>query len=59
MRYTSDPDHKRFYAQADLRRLDARWQLQSLFAAPLGFASEALSNSVRQYCLVATYRKVG
>ncbi len=57
--YDSDPDHKRFYAQADLRQLDARWQLQSLFAAPLGFASEALSNSVRQYCLVATYRKVG
>jgi len=57
--YDSDPDHTRFYAQTDLRQLDARWQLQSLFSAPFGFTSEALSNSVRQYCLVATYRKVG
>jgi len=56
--YDSDPDHKRFYTQADLRQLDARWQLKSLFATPFGFTSETLSNSVRQYCLVATYRKV-
>lgn len=56
--YASDSDHKRFYAQSDLRHLDARWQLQRLFAAPFGVTSEALSNAVKQYCLVATYRKI-
>jgi len=56
--FDSDPDHKRFYAHSDLRQLDARWQLQSLFATPFGFSSESLSNAVRQYCLVATYRKI-
>lgn len=54
-----DLDHKRFYAQSDLRQLDARWQLQSVFAAPFGVTSEILSDAVRQYCLVATYRKIG
>lgn len=55
--YASDTDHKRFYAQADLRQLDTRWQLQRMFSAPFFVQSEALSRSVRQYCLVATYRK--
>ncbi len=54
-----DLDHKRFYAQSDLRQLDARWQLQSVFAAPFGVTIEVLSNAVRQYCLVAIYRKIG
>jgi len=54
-----DLDHKRFYAQSDLRQWDARWQLQGVFAAPFGVTSEILSDAVRQYCLVATYRKIG
>ena len=57
--FALDLDHKRFYAQSDLRQLDARWQLQSVFAAPFGVTSETLSNALKQYCLVAAYRKIG
>lgn len=55
--YRSDEDHKIFYDAAALTHLDERWSLQSLFSIPFLFRSEKLSNSVRQYCLVATYRK--
>lgn len=55
--YQSDADHKIFYDAKALRRLDDRWSLQNLFATPFGFRSEKLSTSIRQYCLVATYRK--
>lgn len=55
--YSSDPDHKRFYSQTELRQLDHRWKLQHLFAVPSWFTSELMSSSVRQYCLVATYQK--
>jgi SAM-dependent methyltransferase len=55
--YASDADHKRFYAQADLRQLDPRWQLKRLFCLPFFLTSDSLSKSVKQYCLVATYQK--
>lgn len=55
--YRSDADHKIFYDAEALRQLDERWTLQSLFATPFIFRSEKLSSSVRQYCLVATYKK--
>lgn len=56
--YESDDDHKVFYDAEALRLLDDRWQLQSLFSTPFLFKSEKLSRSVKQYCLVATYRKI-
>jgi SAM-dependent methyltransferase len=55
--YASDDDHKQFYDAEALRHLDERWSLQNLFSIPFLFKSQALSKSVRQYCLVAIYRK--
>lgn len=52
-----DPDHKVFYDAEALKRLDARWEIQSLFSIPFFFRSERLSESIRQYCLVAIYKK--
>lgn len=56
--YASDGDHKKFYDEKALRLLDDRWSLQSLFSTPFLFIFERLSRSVKQYCLVATYKKV-
>jgi SAM-dependent methyltransferase len=56
--YASDADHKRFYDAEGLRSLDPRWSCLSIFSLPFIFISEQLSKSVKQYCLVATYRKV-
>lgn len=56
--YVSDDDHKKFYDAEALRQLDDRWLLQSLFSTPFYFTSEKLSKSVRQYCLVATFKKI-
>ena len=56
--FASDDDHKKFYDAAALRLLDQRWELLSLFSTPFIFSSEKLSKSVKQYCLVATYRKL-
>lgn len=56
--FASDDDHKKFYDAETLRLLDERWQLLSLFSIPFIFTSEKLSKSVKQYCLVATYRKI-
>ena len=56
--FESDPDHKQFYDAAALRLLDQRWQLQRLFSIPLLFNSEKLSRAVKQYCLVAMYKKI-
>lgn len=56
--FQSDLDHKKFYGECDLKILDARWQLTKLFSTPFFFQNEKLSSSVKQYCLVAVYRKV-
>ncbi len=55
--YASDDDHKRFYGEAELRQLDPRWRLTRLLATPSGLQSALLSRRMRQYCLVAVYRK--
>lgn len=55
--FKTDPDHKRYYDAAALRRLDERWSLIRLFSMPFFLLNDTLSNAVRQYCLVATYRK--
>lgn len=56
--HESDSDHKNFYDEKALRSLDDRWSLQSLFSTPFLLVVEKLSRSVKQYCLVATYKKV-
>jgi len=56
--FKADSDHKVFYGVDDLKVLDERWKLISLFSMPFFFLNEKLSASVKQYCLVATYRKV-
>ena len=56
--FKSDSDHKRYYDPEALRLLDERWMLQSLFSTPFLFRSEKFSCFVRQYCLVATYKKI-
>jgi SAM-dependent methyltransferase len=56
--YASDGDHRKFYDEKGLKLLDDRWSLQRLFSTPFLLTFETLSRSVRQYCLVATYKKV-
>jgi SAM-dependent methyltransferase len=56
--YQSDADHKKFYGEEELRRLNERWQLVSLYSTPFFRTCENLSRSVKQYCLVATYKKI-
>ena len=55
--FAADPDHRVFYTEEALRRLDRRWTLLHLFSLPLLVPSRVVSNSLRQYCLVAIYRK--
>jgi SAM-dependent methyltransferase len=56
--FQSDSDHKVFYNFDKLRKLDGRWQLVNSFSIPFIFKSERLSKSLKQYCIVATYRKI-
>lgn len=55
--FESDKDHKIFYSSEELRQLDPRWKMINLFSIPFIFTSKKLSKSVRQYCLVAIYKK--
>ena len=55
--FKRDPDHKMFYGEDELRRLDSRWTLRTLFSIPTLIRSRRLSSSVRQYCLVGIYTK--
>jgi SAM-dependent methyltransferase len=57
--FRRDPDHRVFYEKQSLKQLDSRWMLERLFSMPAFIVSERLSKSLRQYCLVAVYRKVG
>ncbi len=57
MGFSLDPDHKVYYDEDKLKRLDDRWSLINLFSLPFLLANKKLSNSVRQYCLVAIYKK--
>lgn len=55
--YELDGDHKKFYGADELRGLDPRWEMRSLFSLPFGAVNEAMSRSLKQYCLVAVYTK--
>ena len=56
--FQSDPDHKKYYDAEALRLLDERWTLQCLFSIPFLVRSDCLSRSMKQYCLIATFRKM-
>lgn len=56
--FRSDSDHKIFYGLNELANLDRRWQLTSTFSIPFAIKCERLSTHVKQYCLVATFKKV-
>lgn len=55
--YAIDDDHKKFYGVDELKTLDPRYELKSLFSLPFGFVRPALSKHMKQYCLVAVYAK--
>jgi SAM-dependent methyltransferase len=55
--FARDADHRIFYEEDDLKHLDPRWRLERLFSIPTVFRSVRLSRALRQYCLVAVYRK--
>jgi SAM-dependent methyltransferase len=55
--FSRDADHKIFYEEDNLKQLDPRWELERLFSIPTFFRSVSLSKALRQYCLVAVYRK--
>lgn len=52
-----DEDHKVYYGLDELSQLDARWKVVSVFSIPFFLKSNFLSSRVRQYCLVAIYKK--
>ena len=52
-----DSDHKVFYGEHQLLRLDDRWSLIQLFSIPLFWRNEWLSRVMKQYCLVAVFKK--
>ena len=56
--FARDVDHKVFYEENDLKCLDPRWKLDRLFSISIFIRSARLSRTLRQYCLVAVYRKV-
>lgn len=55
--YNSDPDHKLMYEIDDLIKLDRRWTCIRCFSLPFLFTSNFISNKVKQYTVVAVYRK--
>ena len=52
-----DSDHKVLYGENELKLLDDRWSLIRLFSIPLFLRSERLSKAIKQYCLVAVFKK--
>lgn len=52
-----DSDHKVFYGENELKRLDDRWSLIRIFSIPLFLRSESISKAMKQYCLVAVFKK--
>jgi hypothetical protein len=55
--FKSDNDHKIFYSEQSLKELDKRWLLIKIFSIPFLFPMDFVSKKMRQYCLVAVYKK--
>ncbi|MEA9568014.1 methyltransferase domain-containing protein [Polynucleobacter sp. AP-Nickl1-40-C4] len=56
--FDSDRDHKVFYGKKELMLLNERWEFIRLFAMPTYFINNKISKILKQYCLVATYKKI-
>lgn len=55
--YASDDDHKVFYDESKLQKLHPEWSIQYCFSTPFIIKNDWLSKHIRQYCLVAIYKK--
>ena len=55
--YASDDDHKVFYNLSNLPNLHPSWELSYTFSTPFLIKSDWLSRHVKQYCLIAVYKK--
>lgn len=55
--YAYDNDHKIFYDAVGLKNIHPDWTLCFTFSTPFLVKSTWLSKRVRQYCLVAVYKK--
>ena len=55
--FNYDTDHKIYYNEKNLTNLDSRWILINLFSIPFFFLNPKLSKTIKQYCLVAVYKK--
>jgi SAM-dependent methyltransferase len=56
--YRSDPDHKVFYGENELRQLHSSWHLINMFSIPFFVRNKMLSELIPQYCLLAVYQKI-
>ncbi|MAM71954.1 MAG: hypothetical protein CMP91_12510 [Gammaproteobacteria bacterium] len=52
-----DPDHKIFYQIENLESLDPRWEMVLAFSLPFFLKSKKLSDKMKQYCLMAVYKR--
>lgn len=55
--YACDDDHKVFYDEDGLKNIHPDWTLCFTFSTPFLIKSTWLSKIMRQYCLVAVYKK--
>ena len=55
--FAYDDDHKVFYDESKLKKLHPEWSMLYCFSTPFIFKSNWLSKHIRQYCLVAIYKK--
>ncbi|MES2503223.1 MAG: methyltransferase domain-containing protein [Pseudomonadota bacterium] len=55
--FAYDDDHQVFYDESKLQKLHPEWSMLYCFSTPFIFKSNWLSKHIRQYCLVAIYKK--
>ena len=55
--FASDDDHKRFYDDHSLSRLNSNWKCNHLTGLPVWIGYRLLSKWLRQFCFVAVYEK--
>jgi len=55
--FASDDDHKLFYDDQSLPRLNSKWKCAQVTGLPLWTGHHLLSKWLRQFCFVAVYEK--
>ncbi len=56
--YAFDSDHKIFYDEKNLKNIHPDWTLCFTFTTPFFIKSAWLSSYIKQYCIIAVYRKL-